>query len=47
MFSQVLVATDLSAASEGVLRCIRGLAPLGTDRILLVHAIGVQALETM
>ncbi len=47
MFSKVLVATDLSAASEGVLRCVKGLAPLGTDRVLLVHAIGVQGLENM
>lgn len=47
MFTSVLVATDLSAASEGVLRCVKGLIPLGTKKAILVHAIGVPNLETM
>jgi nucleotide-binding universal stress UspA family protein len=47
MFSTVLVATDLSAASERVLHCVKGLIPLGTRRVILVHAIGIQQLETM
>ncbi|MBM4091880.1 MAG: hypothetical protein FJ276_20990 [Planctomycetes bacterium] len=29
MFTHVLVATDLSAASERVLHCVNGLIPLG------------------
>jgi nucleotide-binding universal stress UspA family protein len=45
MFSNVLVATDLSAASEGVLRYVEGLVPLGTQKAVLVHALGVQHLE--
>lgn len=47
MFSSVLIATDLSVASEGVLRCVKGLVPLGTKKAILVHAIGVPNLETM
>jgi len=47
MFTTVLVATDLSAASEGVLRCVKGLIPLGTKKAVLVHAIGIPNLETM
>jgi nucleotide-binding universal stress UspA family protein len=47
MFSKVLVATDLSPASECVLHCMRGLLPLGAKKAVLVHAIGIQRLETM
>ena len=47
MFSKVLIATDLSPASEGVLHCMKGLIPLGTKKAILVHAIGIQHLETM
>lgn len=47
MFSKVLVATDLSAASEGVLHCVKGLVPLGAKEAVLVHALGIQYLQTM
>ena len=47
MFSKVLVATDLSPASECVLHCMKGLIPLGQKQAVLVHAIGIQRLETM
>lgn len=47
MFRKVLVATDLSAASGGVLRCVKELVPLGAKQAVLVHAIGIQPLETM
>ena len=47
MFSTVLIATDLSAASECVLHCMKGLIPLGAKKAILVHAIGIQRLETM
>lgn len=47
MFSNVLVATDLSAACDGVLHCMKGLIPLGAKKAVLVHAIGIQHLETM
>ena len=47
MFSNVLVATDLSAASESVLHCVKGLLPLGTKQAVLVHAIGIREFEAM
>jgi len=47
MFSRILVATDLSKASDGVLRCIGGLMPLGAETAILVHALGIQALEEL
>ena len=47
MFSNVLVATDLSAASESVLHCVKGLLPLGAKHAVLVHAIGIQQFEAM
>ncbi|MFW6245183.1 MAG: universal stress protein [Fibrobacterota bacterium] len=39
MFSKVIIATDLSAASMEVVRCACGLASLGTKEILLLHCI--------
>lgn len=47
MFSKALVATDLSPASDGILRCMKGLIPLGTKKVVLVHAIGIPELATM
>ena len=47
MFRRILVATDLSKASDGVLGCLRGLIPLGAETAILVHALGIQALEEM
>lgn len=47
MFSKVLIATDLSLASERVLHCVKGLIPLGAKKAVLVHAIGIQRLATM
>jgi nucleotide-binding universal stress UspA family protein len=41
MFSKVLVATDLSPASDVVLDCLDGLQPLGTREVTLLHVIFV------
>lgn len=41
MFSKVLVATDLSPASDAVLDCLDGLKSLGTREVTLLHAIFV------
>ena len=45
MFSNVLVASDLSLASDRVIACLHGLRPLGTERIILTHALGIRHLE--
>lgn len=47
MFDKILIATDLSKASERVLNCTRGLIPLGAKTAILVHALGIQYLEQM
>jgi nucleotide-binding universal stress UspA family protein len=47
MFDKILIATDLSKASDRVLDCARGLLPLGVKSAVLVHALGIQQLEQM
>lgn len=47
MFRRILVATDLSKASNRVLGCLGGLVPLGAESAVLMHALGIQALEHM
>ena len=47
MFDKILIATDLSKASDRVLACTRGLIPLGSKTAILVHALGIQYLEHM
>jgi nucleotide-binding universal stress UspA family protein len=47
MFSTVLVATDLSQASDHVISCLGGLRPLGAEKIILTHALGIRHLEDM
>jgi len=41
MFSNALVATDLSPASDAVIECLGGLRLLGTTQIVLLHAVFV------
>lgn len=47
MFTTVVVATDLSAASDAVVGCLHGLRPLGTRQAILFHALGIRHLEVM
>jgi nucleotide-binding universal stress UspA family protein len=47
MFSKAVVASDLSPASDRVLACLRGLRPLGTERIALTHALGIRHLQEL
>jgi nucleotide-binding universal stress UspA family protein len=47
MFSKVLFASDLSPASDIVIGCLHGLRQLGTERIILTHALGIRHLEEM
>ena len=47
MFEHILVATDLSAASEAVCRNLLGLKKLGARRVLLVHALDIRHMEVM
>jgi nucleotide-binding universal stress UspA family protein len=47
MFKTVLAATDLSPASDRVIGCLHGLKPMGTERIILTHALGIRHLEEL
>jgi hypothetical protein len=47
MFTKIVVATDLSAASDRVLACLPGLKPLGAKSVHLVHALGLRHLDTL
>lgn len=42
MFAKVILATDLSPASDTVIDCMGGLRSLGTREIVLLHAVFVQ-----
>ncbi|MGB9611236.1 MAG: universal stress protein, partial [Bryobacteraceae bacterium] len=39
MFEKILIASDLSAASDSLVRCAAGLKRLGSREALLVHAL--------
>jgi nucleotide-binding universal stress UspA family protein len=47
MFTKIVVATDLSPASDRVIGCLRGLKPLGARQAVLVHALGLRHLQVM
>jgi len=47
MFKKILVATDLSEASDRIIGCLHGLKPLGAEEAILVHALGIRHLEVM
>lgn len=45
MFSRILIATDLSDASDKVISCIDGLKQLGTNEAVLFHALRIKHLD--
>jgi len=47
MFKTVIVATDLSAASDAVIAELAFLRPLGTETAILCHALGIHGHETL
>ena len=47
MFKTAIVASDLSPASDRVISCLHGLKPMGTERDILTHALGIHHLEEM
>ena len=47
MFKKILVATDLSPASDVVLGCLGELRALGVEKVLLLHCLGIRHLEEM
>lgn len=47
MFDTIVVATDLSEASDSVISCMHGLRDLGVSNVVLAHAVGVKYEEEM
>lgn len=47
MFEKIVVATDLSPASDRLISCLQGLRPFGARETILVHALGIRHLEAM
>lgn len=45
MFNKILIATDLSAASDQLINCIKGIKQLGTEEVILFHALRIRHLE--
>ncbi|MCX6568050.1 MAG: universal stress protein [Candidatus Aminicenantes bacterium] len=44
MFKTIVLATDLSRASDALLECAVGLKALGVQKVLLTHALGIRHL---
>jgi nucleotide-binding universal stress UspA family protein len=42
MFETIVVATDLSEASDSVIACLHGLRDLGARKVVLAHSVGVK-----
>ena len=47
MFKNLLIATDLSPASDGVVGCLKELQALGVEKVLLLHCLGIRHLDEM
>ncbi len=47
MLNTIVVATDLSKASDKVVGCLSGLKAFGTENVILVHALGLRYLKDM
>ena len=47
MFKKILVATDLSEASDRVIGCLHGLRSFGATEVILVHALGIKYLHDL
>jgi len=47
MFSRVIVASDISEASNRVIECIKDLKVYGTKEIILFHALGIKYIEDL
>ncbi|MEX2656138.1 MAG: universal stress protein [Balneolales bacterium] len=47
MFKKILLATDLSKASEAVLSSVKGIKHWGVDEFILFYALGVRHVESL
>ncbi|MEX0827796.1 MAG: hypothetical protein WD005_02480 [Haliea sp.] len=47
MFKKTIFATDLSPASDEVLKCLKSLREIGVEQIVLTHALGIRHLDDL
>jgi nucleotide-binding universal stress UspA family protein len=47
MFSKILIASDLSEASDEMIRCVQGLRLLGSREAVLFHALRIRHLDDL
>ncbi|GAB4379326.1 MAG: universal stress protein [Calditrichia bacterium] len=47
MFKKILIATDLSPASDAIIDCAHGFKRIGVEQVILCHALGLRYLETL
>ncbi len=47
MYSKIIIATDLSEASDHIIECVQDLKKFGTKEAVLFHALGIRYLQDM
>lgn len=47
MFKKILIASDLSPASDSIITCISGFKSLGVEEVILFYALGIRYLDSL
>lgn len=47
MFKKILIASDLSPASDAIISCMNGFRSLGVEEIILFYALGIKYLDSL
>ncbi|MCL4416480.1 MAG: hypothetical protein M1475_00950 [Actinobacteria bacterium] len=47
MFKKILIASDLSPASDSVITCMKGFKSLGVEEVILLYALGLRHLDSL
>ena len=47
MFKKILIASDLSPASDCLITCMKGFKSLGVEEVILLHALGVSRHDSL
>lgn len=47
MFKKILVASDLSHASDAIISCMNGFRSLGVEEVILFYALGIKYLDSL
>ncbi len=47
MFKRILIASDLSPASDSIITCINGFKSLGVEEVILFYAMGIKYLDSL